>query len=754
MSEIFKQLNINTHSAYFRILASTLSVTLIPLFLIYLFISVQTLNTVEEQSKFIDSQLLSKIQESTEQRLSLIQQDAITLANSINTIHFVFLPEISDYKTLQRLGQDLSDIVASNPLISSAYVYSAYQDKLMTSDFRYYSMNEFRDRSWLSLYHQESAPIFWAGPRTVLDEHGDRASCISLIVHVPSSSRKLSGAVVFNIKTSALKTELLSPGPSTGSNIDILGQNFQPLVKNQETERLLQRLDTSCLTAAKSGSKSVPVGSERYLLTYTYSSILGWYFLLTSPLDSVWSSIQNFWGILILFFIILLFACLLATRVSRQLYRPVRQLVENVLGRQSDRAGLPDEYGTILAEYSRIQLKASTMESEITAIQPLIKERFFLRLLRGQTEVTEQQLAQFGFTTQAFGVFMVCHVGSDQLTDSNSDLRYFQIRSRIDEILKSNAGFHHACVETGYDTITALINFMESISPAEARHTLLSLSRYTRKILSSELHIDIVTGFSPLCHSVTEIPAAYAAAQKSIRFKLFQDSDDVVQENDELFAPYSIYLQDLLEQIAVGDSRYIYAAIDELFSAIRRNLETLSQFQIQQLTIRILNSVIALLVQNKLKIEQVFGEKRNLFAELRQSDDLDVISKWMGKVCLRAASELARITAKQTNQKIIFIQKYIEQHIGEDISLNDVANFVGLSPAYVSRTFKENTGHNFVEYLNTCRVAQAKQLLKNTQMSIKEIGFNSGFNSMQTFIRTFKKLENCTPSQYRDKNLY
>ena len=57
MSEIFKQLNINTHSAYFRILASTLSVTLIPLFLIYLFISVQTLNTVEEQSKFIDSQL-------------------------------------------------------------------------------------------------------------------------------------------------------------------------------------------------------------------------------------------------------------------------------------------------------------------------------------------------------------------------------------------------------------------------------------------------------------------------------------------------------------------------------------------------------------------------------------------------------------------------------------------------------------------------------------------------------------------------
>lgn len=753
MAKIFNRLNINAHSVYFRILVSTLTVTIVPLLLIWLFVSAQSLKIVEQQSQIIDSQFLTKIQETTEQRLSLLRQDAITLADSRDTMSFVFLPEFTDHLLVQRLGQELSNLTASNTLISSAYVYSAYQGKLMSSDFRYHSMDEFHDKSWLPLYQQEAAPVFWTEPRLIANDTGERESHISLIVHVPSPSRKLSGAVVLNVKTSQLNTELLTGAQqSTGAYIDILDRDFQPLVRNQETARILQELDTDWLTKQKSGSKSVYVGSNRYLLTYTYSAKLEWYFVKTSPMESIWSSTQYFWGTPVLFSVILLLACFLAIRASKQLYRPVRQLVEDITGHQMDKTAFADEYGTIRAEYSHMQTKSSALESEITDLQPLIKERFFLRLLRGHANAAEQQLAQFGFTQNSFAVFMVRYIGPHQSADINSDLRYFRIRSRMEDILMSNACFHSVCVETSGDTITALINFKESFSPADVRRTLLSLSKYTREILFSELHLETMTGFSPLCHSASEIPSAYVAARKVIRFKLFQNSDDVVQENDELFAPYSTYLQELLEQIASGNNKYVSIALDELFHAIHQNLETLSQFQIQQITTRILDSVIELLIQNKLKVEQVFGEKRSLFAELQQRDDLDAISKWMETVCLQATGGLALVAAKQTNQKVARIQEYIEQHISEDISLNDVADWVGLSPAYVSRTFKESTGQNFVEYLSICRVEQAKQLLQNTQMSIKEIGFNSGFNSMQTFIRTFKKLENCTPSQYRDKS--
>lgn len=754
MTKFFNRWHINVRSAYFRILVSTMAVTIIPLLLIYFFIYLQTVHAIEQQSEVIDTQFLSKTQESVEQTLSRVQQDAITLANSRDTLSFVFLPKISDWDLLQRLGQELSDLSTSNSMISSACIYSAYTGMVMTSNYRYYPVEEFYDQSWLSIYRQETAPVYWTEPRIVQDTDGNKSTCISLIVHVPSGSRKLSGAVVFNLKTNDIDTALLSGGQqSTGGSIDILGQDFHSILEKRETMTLLQDIETDWLAAQTSGSKPVRINGDRYLLTYTHSSMLGWYFIRISELGTALSSYQNIWSILLLFCVILLLACFLAIRVSRQLYRPVQKLVEDVTGKKLSKAEISDEYGAIQAEYSRIQTKSTALESEIIELQPLIKERFFLRLVHGQADEPEQGLSQFGFGVGPYAVFMIRYASNRQLTDGDSGLRYFQVRTWIEDILKGDTTFRYACVETSGDTITVLIDFKERFSSTDVRRVLLSLSKFTRETLSNELHIDTVTGFSPLCRTANEIPNAYAAALKAVRFKLFQESDDVVQEDDELFAPYSTLLQELLGQIAAGNNNYVRAALEELFRAIRQNLGVLSQFQIQQIATRVLNSIIELLIQYKLKTEEIFGEKRNLFAELQQRDDLNVICNWMESICLQVAEEISLVNAKQTNQKISRVQEYIQQHISEDISLNDVAAWVGLSPAYVSRTFKESTGQNFVEYLSVCRVEQAKQLLRNTQMSIKEIGFNSGFNSMQTFIRTFKKLESCTPSQYRDKAL-
>lgn len=752
MTRFLQQWNINVRSAYFRILVSTMAVTVIPLLFFYFLIYVQTIHTVEQQSELIDTQFLSKTQENVEQTLSRVQQDAVSLANSRDAISFVFSRQVSDWNLLQRLGGELSRLSSYNSLISSAYIYSANSGMLMTSDYRYYPVEEFYDQNWLAIYRQETAPVYWTEPRAAVGAGGTESTCISLILHVPSGSRKLSGAVVLNLSPEKLDAELLSGGIQelSSGTVDVLDQEFRPLLENPESAGLLEAVGKDWFASQASGSQTVHMNGGSRLITYTYSPLLGWYFIRTSELGASLDRYRSVWSILLLFCVILLLACILAVRVSKRLYQPVRKLVEDLTGQKLGSGALSDEYGAIQAEYSRMQTKTSALESEITELQPLIRERFFLRLLRGQADAPEQELAQFGFSADPCAVFVV-HYSSKQLTAGGSDLRYFQVRALIEDTLSENTASRFVCVETSGDMIAVLIDFKKPCSPTEVRRSLLDLSNSTRELLSSELHIDAVTGFSPLCRTADEIPGAYAAALKSVRFKLFQESDDAVPEDDEPFASCPMLLQELLEQIAAGDKNYTRAALDELFRGIRQNLETLSQFQIQQTATRILNSVIELLLQNKLKPEQVFGEKRNLFAELRQRDDLDAIYKWMEGICLRAAEELSLVNAKQTNQKIARIQEYIEQHISEDISLNDVSAWVGLSPAYVSRTFKESTGQNFVEYLSICRVEQAKQLLNNTQMSIKEIGFKSGFNSMQTFIRTFKKLESCTPSQYRDK---
>ncbi len=92
---------------------------------------------------------------------------------------------------------------------------------------------------------------------------------------------------------------------------------------------------------------------------------------------------------------------------------------------------------------------------------------------------------------------------------------------------------------------------------------------------------------------------------------------------------------------------------------------------------------------------------------------------------------------------------YINQHYMEEISLEDVSSFAGFSKFYFSRVFKQFSGTSFTEYLTRKRMNVSTDLLVRTNLPIREIAERSGFGSLATFNRVFRKQNQCTPSQYR-----
>ncbi|GED33395.1 MULTISPECIES: response regulator transcription factor [Brevibacillus] len=92
---------------------------------------------------------------------------------------------------------------------------------------------------------------------------------------------------------------------------------------------------------------------------------------------------------------------------------------------------------------------------------------------------------------------------------------------------------------------------------------------------------------------------------------------------------------------------------------------------------------------------------------------------------------------------------YIHSQYHEPITLNDVADRVYLSGSHFSRLFKAEMRITFIEYLTKHRVEQAKKLLKMTSLPIEVIANNAGFTNAGYFATTFKRLENITPSEYR-----
>lgn len=97
------------------------------------------------------------------------------------------------------------------------------------------------------------------------------------------------------------------------------------------------------------------------------------------------------------------------------------------------------------------------------------------------------------------------------------------------------------------------------------------------------------------------------------------------------------------------------------------------------------------------------------------------------------------------------VTEYIENNVKEDLNLESVANNFNLSPYYFSRSFKECMGCNLIDYINIVRIKKAKELLKNNEMSIKEIGYTVGYSDPNYFSKVFKKYEGYSPKEYKFK---
>lgn len=128
-------------------------------------------------------------------------------------------------------------------------------------------------------------------------------------------------------------------------------------------------------------------------------------------------------------------------------------------------------------------------------------------------------------------------------------------------------------------------------------------------------------------------------------------------------------------------------------------------------------------------------------------DIIVLVSRSLAGSCPGAENTRSRTVAglKQINKAF----EYIERNYPLQITLKDISQAAGFSEYYFSRLFKEYTGQSFLSYLNTYRVKQAAKLLKSTEMSILEIAMDSGFNSLTTFNRIFRKIKGCSPSYYR-----
>ena len=105
----------------------------------------------------------------------------------------------------------------------------------------------------------------------------------------------------------------------------------------------------------------------------------------------------------------------------------------------------------------------------------------------------------------------------------------------------------------------------------------------------------------------------------------------------------------------------------------------------------------------------------------------------------------------RNHKRIVQLKKaleYMESSYNKQLSLDDIAGAVNMSSKYFCRFFQEMTHRTPIDYLNNYRIERACYLLLTTDQSITEVAYNSGFNDLSYFIKTFKRYKGTTPKKY------
>ena len=148
-----------------------------------------------------------------------------------------------------------------------------------------------------------------------------------------------------------------------------------------------------------------------------------------------------------------------------------------------------------------------------------------------------------------------------------------------------------------------------------------------------------------------------------------------------------------------------------------------------------------------------FCARTDYLPKVMELQGMENLKEWFASKMTEACRNIATKREEKSSSVVEKAKEYISSRYNKDMSLDDVSREVNISPYYFSKIFKEETGTNFIEYLTNVRIEKAKELLKDTEYTMKEICSMVGYQDPNYFSRSFKKNVGVTPTEYKEGSI-
>lgn len=186
-------------------------------------------------------------------------------------------------------------------------------------------------------------------------------------------------------------------------------------------------------------------------------------------------------------------------------------------------------------------------------------------------------------------------------------------------------------------------------------------------------------------------------------------------------------------------------SICELFSAH-------PQYYVQALdaACNILYLSLSTLPDGETVISDIYRSSPDGYRSVYKQTTVEQVVNWLEGFGEKLSAYFEEKRKDYKNHIVINVKKYINSHVREHLSLNEVAAVFGISPNYLSQLFGRYNDTGFNEYINLCKIGESKKLLAEGNYKVYEIADMLGFESAFYFSKVFKKIEGTSPTEYQN----
>ncbi|MBQ4620731.1 MAG: helix-turn-helix domain-containing protein [Clostridia bacterium] len=473
------------------------------------------------------------------------------------------------------------------------------------------------------------------------------------------------------------------------------------------------------------------LGGQKYLFISMPSDIMNLTYFSAIPLTSITRIAANGWVDFVWILLVFAVPCILfMVLISRNNQRIIREMGEKF---RKDDDAYADYILAIRTGIKELEGKNQDLDKKLTQSKPAQKIMFVKSLVKGYFQSDSEALAaaeQAGIDINR-PYFEILLIGSP--SDKHAEVYLDKLIGEMPE------GVSCAGTDLLSQDQMLIVAFADD---ATRLRTLAQEIWQMDEIRQARLPVAV----SDVHEGISEMQTAYLEASSAYDNRFVMGDSRLLSFKDMPHAAKNVvpqakgYIEAIKQAMSLGDSDMMHAQINELVRFLRDTDMSLYAFR------QIYNDVIGAIMSLTTDDETDALKYYDLFtlSSCRSLDELDGILR---KVCTEVMQSGKSEDKRPLIQNILAFMT--ESYTDPTFTLAAVAEKFDLTTTRLTLEFKENMHMTPSDYLTMLRMEHAKKLLKQTDMSIKDVCTEVGYSDVSSYIRRFKQYTSLTPLQYR-----